>query len=86
MRRMLITPMFSVVAVRSRILSSFSCSADEQGYGSWEGAQPDRNIPCHKWHARFMNGVGWGAGKYRLFGFPGLQILSCLGVRTFFRL
>jgi len=32
----------------------------------------DGSIPYHKHHAQFMSGVGWGAGSYRLFGFPGV--------------
>jgi len=39
---MLITLMFSVVAMKSRNFSSFSYSANEQVCRSWEGAQPDR--------------------------------------------
>ena len=34
--------MFSVIAMKSRILSSFSYSADEQMRRRWEGAQPGR--------------------------------------------
>ena len=37
---MLITLMFSVVAVKSRTFSSLSYSANEQVCRSWEGAQP----------------------------------------------
>jgi len=39
---MLITLMFSVVAMKSRTFSSFSYSADEQVCRSCEGAQLDR--------------------------------------------
>jgi len=39
---MLIALMLPVVAVKSRTLSSFSHSANEQVCGSWEGAQTDR--------------------------------------------
>jgi len=42
MRRMLITLMLSVVAMKSRTFSSFPYSTDEQACRSWEGAQPDR--------------------------------------------
>ena len=54
MRRMLITLMFSAVAVKSKTFSSFPCSANEQVCRSWEGAQPGTqpklasgNIPYH---------------------------------------
>jgi len=39
---MLITLMFSVVAVKSRAIVSFPYSANEQVYRIWEGVQPDR--------------------------------------------
>jgi len=39
---MLITLMFSVVAMKSRTSSSFSYSANEQVCRRWEGAQPER--------------------------------------------
>jgi len=38
---MLITLMFLVVAMKSRIYSCFSYSTNEQVCRSWEGAQPD---------------------------------------------
>jgi len=64
--------MFLVVAKKSRTFSSFPCSANEQVYKSWEGAQPGSqpelasgNIPCHR-HAQFTNG-GWLEGRNSLF-------------------
>jgi len=42
MRRMLITLMILVVAIKSRAFSSFPYAADEQVCGSWEGPQTDR--------------------------------------------
>jgi len=39
---MLITLMFSVIAMKSRTFSSFSCSANERVCRSWGGAQTDR--------------------------------------------
>ena len=39
-RRVLITLMFLVAAMKSRISSSFSYSGNEQVCRSWEGAQP----------------------------------------------
>jgi len=69
MRRMLITPMFSVVAEKSGTFSSLPYSADEQVCRSWEGAQPGSqpniatgNIPYHRHHVQFMNGV-WLEGR-----------------------
>jgi len=64
---MLIT-LFSVVAMKSRTFSGFSCSAHEQVCRTWEGAQPGRaelvggNIPYPGHHAQFMNG-GWLGGR-----------------------
>jgi len=64
MRRMLITPMFLVAAKKSRTLSSFSYSANEQACRSWEGTQPrsypkpsNGNTPYLRHHAQFMNGI-----------------------------
>ena len=61
--------MFLVVAKKSRTLSSFSYSANEQVCRSWEGARPDSqprlakgNIPYHGRHAEFVNGRWLGAG------------------------
>jgi len=69
MRKMLITLMFSVVAKKSRTFSSIPCSANQQVYKSWEGAQPGSqsklasgNIPYHRCHAQFING-GWLRGR-----------------------
>jgi len=66
---MLITLIFSVVAVKSRTTSSFSYSAIEQVFVSWEGAQLDSwpelangNIPCHRHHAEFTYGA-WLGGR-----------------------
>ena len=62
---MLITWMFSVVAMKSRTFSSLPYSGNEQVCRSWEGAQPGRqhkvaggNIPYHGRHAPFVNGGG----------------------------
>ena len=52
---MLITLMFSVLAMKSRTFSSFSCSAGEQMSRSWEGAQPGRE-------------PGWPVGIFRAMG------------------
>jgi len=41
---MLVTLMFSVVAVKSRSISSFSYSAKEQVCRSWERAQTDSQV------------------------------------------
>jgi len=88
---MLITLMFSAVAMKSRTFSGFSLSANEQLCSTWEGAWPgsqpklaNENIPYHKCHTQFMKGVGQGrAGSSLLFSCPRVQILSCPGVRTF---
>jgi len=73
---MLITLMFSVVAKKSRTFFSFSYSANEQVYKSWEGAQPGSqdklargNIPYHRCHAQFIN-EGWPGVRNPLF--PGV--------------
>jgi len=42
MRKMLITLVFSIVAMKSRTFPSFSYPANEQVCRSWEGAWPDR--------------------------------------------
>jgi len=70
---MLITLMFSVVAMKSRTFSSLPRSAHEQVCRSWEGAQPgrqprldNRNIPYRGRRAQFMNG-GWPGGRIALF-------------------
>jgi len=62
---MLITLMFSVVAKKSRTLSSLPCSANEQVCRRCEGERPGSqpklasgNIPHHRRCAQCMNG-GW---------------------------
>jgi len=63
---MLITLMFSVVAMKSRAFSSFSYSADERVCRSWEGAQPDRQLswPVEIFHTiSIMLSLGMGAGR-----------------------
>ena len=67
--------MFSAVAMKSRTFSSFSHSADEKIYRSWDGAQPDNyhklangNILYHGCHAQFPNG-GWPEGRELFFFF-----------------
>jgi len=74
-KRMLITLMFSVVAMKSRTFSSLPCSANEQMCRSWEGAQPgsqpklaNGNVPYHGHHAQFTNG-GWLGGRSLAFLF-----------------
>jgi len=66
---MLITLMFSVIAVKSRTASSFSYSANEQVCRSWEGIYPDRQPtwPMEIFHIidimlSLGMRVGWGAG------------------------
>jgi len=72
MRRMLVTPMFSVVAMKSRTFSSVPCSAPEQACGSWEGAQPgsqprlaEGDVPHQGCHDQFISG-GWPGGQEAL--------------------
>jgi len=61
--------MFLVVANKSRTFPSFSYSANEWVYRSWERAQPgsqlklaNGNILYHGSQAQFMNG-GWPGGQ-----------------------
>jgi len=90
MRRMLITLMFSVVAVKSRTffqLLIFRCSAGVQELRGSAARQiaklGSRSILYYRRHAQFMNGGGRGAESYQLFGFQMVPILSGLGVQTF---
>jgi len=67
--------MSSVVAVKSRAFSSFSCSANEQVCRSQDGAQTgsqprlaNGNIPYHIYHAAHSINGGWlGGGSHQLF-------------------
>jgi len=70
---MLMTLIFSVVAVKSRT-SGFPYSANERVCRSWEWAEPGSepklasgNLPYHGRHALFTNG-GWPGGR-KLSGF-----------------
>ena len=90
-RRMMITLMFSVVATKSRTLSSSLYSANEQVSRSWEGTQPSRlpNWPMDIFRTIDVTvslgmGVGRGAGSSLLFSFLWVEILSCLEVWIFF--
>ena len=66
----MVTPMFSVVAMKSRTFSSLPCSAPEQAYRSWEGAQPgsqprlaEGDVPHQGCHDQFISGVWLGVGQ-----------------------
>ena len=79
--------MFLVVAKKTKTFSRVSCSANEQMCRSWEGKQPHSSpklanelFPYHRQHAQFIKS-GWQGGR-DLFSFPGVWILSCLGVWT----
>jgi len=67
MRRMLITPVFSV-AMKSRTFCPFSptelksrCAGGGSEHSQTDSQLADGNIPCHSCHAQFLNGgwVGW---------------------------
>jgi len=84
---MLVTLIFSVVAMKSSTFSSFSYAANDKVCRSWEGAQPGRqrklangNIPYHGRHAQFVNGALARGQESAVPLFPGVRILSCPGV------
>ena len=79
-RKLLITLVLFSCCCKSRTFSCFSNAGNEQ-----TAKLANRNIPYHKCHAQFMNGVGQGTGSYQLFIFSGVWILACPGVRTFLR-
>ena len=88
---MLITLLFSVVAMESRTFSSLPYPANEQVCRSWEGAQPgsqpelaNGNIPYHGCQAQFMDG-GWQGGRTLSLAFflPSVQIHSGPEVLSF---
>ena len=85
--------MFSLIAIKSRTFSRSSCSASEQVFQSWEGAEPQQaqggqrkySIP---WTLCLVYEWRWpGGGSYRLFSFLGFfWMRSWPGVQTFFGL
>jgi len=74
--------MFLVVAKKSRMFFGFLCSANEQVYKSWEGAQPgswpNRSIPYQRRHAQCITGgCPEGRNLFQEFEiFPGVQTFS----------
>ena len=75
---MLITLIFSVVAVNQGLfpVSQSQLMSRRAGAGGSMARQvarlADGNIPRQRGHARFVTGLGWGAGGFWLFGFPGV--------------